>query len=273
MTRRPVLLARACALWCALSLTSLPVGAQDPAGAVGATPRPAPANELDAFMEKVLARREVNRKTLDQYILDETESFEILGPGRWPLYRTKRDFTWYVRDGMHVRSPVRYNGVKIGEEARQRYETNWIRRERERQERARKKEQEEKEGKGAGKAGDKESGKDAEPKPGSDSGIAIGPEGVQVSVGGSPMPTEPRFVSEAYFMDFKFEAGNYYLAGREKLEGHDVLKIEYYPTQMFADSDEHRDDSAKNEKKAAEQKRDPKQAEREKKAEEDIERR
>ena len=88
-------------------------------------------------MEKVLARREVNRKTLDQYILDETESFEILGPGRWPLYRTKRDYTWYVRDGMHVRSPVRYNGVKIGEEARQRYETNWIRRERERQERAR----------------------------------------------------------------------------------------------------------------------------------------
>ena len=32
-------------------------------------------------MEKVLARREVNRKTLDQYILDETEPFEILGPG------------------------------------------------------------------------------------------------------------------------------------------------------------------------------------------------
>jgi hypothetical protein len=269
-------------LWCALSLTSLPVGAQDPAGAAGAKPRPAPANELDAFMEKVLARREVNRKTLDQYILDETESFEVLGPGRWPLYRTKRDFTWYVRDGMHVRSPVRYNGVKIGEEARQRYETTWIRRERERQERARKKAQDAKEGKNAGQTSDKASGKEAEPRPASDSQLSIGPEGVQVSLGGSPMPTEPRFVSEAYFMDFKFEAGNYYLAGREKLEGHDVLKIEYYPTHMFADSDEHRDDAAKNEKKApaAEEKRDPKQAQREaqaerreKKAEEDIERR
>ena len=52
------------------------------------------------------------------------------------------------------------------------------------------------------------------------------------------MPAEPRFVSEVYFMDFKFEPGNYYLAGREKLEGKDVLKIEYYPTGMFGDDDE-----------------------------------
>ncbi len=37
-------------------------------------------------------------------------------------------------------------------------------------------------------------------------------------------------------MDFKFEAGNYYLAGRETLEGHDVLRIEYYPTRMFDDT-------------------------------------
>ena len=44
------------------------------------------------------------------------------------------------------------------------------------------------------------------------------------------MPPKPRFVSEAYFMDFKFEPGNYYLAGNEKLEGKEVLKIEYYPT-------------------------------------------
>ena len=43
--------------------------------------------------------------------------------------------------------------------------------------------------------------------------------------GGGIGGAEPRFVSEAYFMDFKFEAGNYYLAGREKLEGHDVLRI------------------------------------------------
>jgi len=196
-------------------LASLDALAQNSAPASGSRPA---TNELDVFMQKVLARREVNRKTLEQYILDETESFEILGPGRWPLYRTKRDYTWYVRDGMHVRSPVRFNGVKIAEDARERYEARWIRRERERQER---------------KAKNDKDGKDDKES----SDVSITTEGVQVNVGGTPMPTEPRFVSEAYFMDFKFEAGNYYLAGRERLEGHEVLKIEYYPTKMFGDDE------------------------------------
>jgi hypothetical protein len=213
--RCSVTLARACALCCALVLASLDALAQNPAPASGSRPA---TNELDVFMQKVLARREVNRKTLEQYILDETESFEILGPGRWPLYRTKRDYTWYVRDGMHVRSPVRFNGVKIAEDARERYEARWIRRERERQER---------------KAKNDKDGKDDKES----SDVSITTEGVQVNVGGTPMPTEPRFVSEAYFMDFKFEAGNYYLAGRERLEGHEVLKIEYYPTKMFGDDE------------------------------------
>ena len=39
-------------------------------------------------------------------------------------------------------------------------------------------------------------------------------------------------------MDFKFEPGNYYLAGREQLDGQQVLRIEYYPKHMFDDSDE-----------------------------------
>jgi hypothetical protein len=149
-------------------------------------------------MEKVLARREVNRKLLEQYVLDETETFEVLGPGQWPLHRTKRDFTWYEREGMHVRSPVRFDGVTVGEKERGEYEQNWIKHEKERQEKKAKNQREKGE-------------------------VSIGPDGVQVSTGG-PVTTEPRFVSEAYFMDFKFEPGNYYLAGREKLEGHDVLR-------------------------------------------------
>ncbi len=173
-------------------------------------------NDLDAFMKKVLARREVNRKTLDQYVLDEMEEFEILGPGRFPLHRTKREYTWYVRDGMHVRSPVKFNGVSVGESDRDKYEQNWIRREKSRQERRAKKEQE----------GKKEGGE-----------IAIGPGGIHVDTGQAAIPTEPRFVSEAYFMDFRFEPGNYYLAGREQLEGVDVLRIEYYPKQLFDDDD------------------------------------
>jgi Omp85 superfamily domain/Surface antigen variable number repeat len=263
--RLPVTLVRACALCCALALTSLNAGAQNPPPtSAGSGRRPAPTNELDVFMEKVLARREINRKTLDQYILDETESFEILGPGRSPLYRTKRDYTWYVRDGMHVRSPVRFNGVKVGEEARERYEANWIQGEKARRERKAKNQD--------GKENAKEN------KESSD--VSIGPDGVQVSVGGNPVPTEPRFVSEAYFMDFKFEPGNYYLAGREQLAGHEVLKVEYYPEKMFGDSDDHKDDSPSADRKGASEKPvekpDPKQEKRqrrEKEIENDIERR
>jgi hypothetical protein len=44
---------------------------------------------------------------------------------------------------------------------------------------------------------------------------------------------EPGFVSAAYFLDFKFEQGQYALAGREQYLGRDVLKVEYYPTRMF----------------------------------------
>ena len=43
-------------------------------------------------------------------------------PGRVPLHRTNREYTWFVRDGMHVRSPVRFGGVPVGDEARVEYE-------------------------------------------------------------------------------------------------------------------------------------------------------
>ena len=175
------------------------------------------ANELDALMEKALARREQNRLTLERYVLDEVERVDVLGPGRLPVLRQHREFTWYVRDGLHVRSPVRFDGVGVGDEDRAAYEENWIRRERERLERRSKKDAED------GKTPPQQS-EPPEPQP-------PGPSGA------TPIPT-PRFVSEAYFMEFKFEPGNYYLAGREQLEGHDVLRIEYYPTRMFSDDDD-----------------------------------
>jgi hypothetical protein len=206
------------AICIAALVPAAPARAQNPAGAAAAG-----ASDLDAFMEKVLARREVNRKTLNDYVLDETETFEILGPARMRLHRTRRDYTWYVRDGMHVRSPVRFEGVAVGAEARDEYEQRWVRRERARRERRAKNEREKGE-------------------------VSIGTDGVQVS--GTTVPTEPRFVSEAYFMDFKFEAGNYYLAGREQLEGHDVLRIEYYPKRLFTDDDKKTPKELKEESRA-----------------------
>ena len=44
---------------------------------------------------------------------------------------------------------------------------------------------------------------------------------------------EPRFVADAYaFVDVLFESGNYYLVGREMLDGQDVLRIEYYRERL-----------------------------------------
>jgi hypothetical protein len=46
---------------------------------------------------------------------------------------------------------------------------------------------------------------------------------------------EPSFVSAAYFLEFKFEPGRYALAGRETLDGREVLRIEYHPARLFGD--------------------------------------
>jgi hypothetical protein len=48
---------------------------------------------------------------------------------------------------------------------------------------------------------------------------------------------QPGFISSAYFLRFKFEEGKYALVGREKFEGREVLRIEYYPAKLFSDSD------------------------------------
>src|SRR6188474_2870940 len=64
----------------------------------------AKATDLDDFMAKALLRRDTDRKNLSDYVLDEVEEFEVLGPGRVPVARLRREYTWYVRDGMHVRS-------------------------------------------------------------------------------------------------------------------------------------------------------------------------
>lgn len=168
--------------------------------------------DLDAFMARALQRRDVDRKNLTDYVLDEVEEFEVLGPGRVPFARMRREYTWYVRDGIHVRSPLRFDGVPIAEEDRRAYEERWIKRE-ERRRISRT---------------ERDAKRAAEGKP-----PALG----------APSINEPRFVSESYFMDFKFEPGNYYLAGKEMLEGQPVLKIDYLPTRLFNDTDEERRDA------------------------------
>ena len=53
--------------------------------------RPPRKTDLDAFMERALQRRDTDRKNLSDYVLDEVEAFEVLGAGRAPYARMRRD--------------------------------------------------------------------------------------------------------------------------------------------------------------------------------------
>ena len=83
---------------------------------------PLAQTDLDAFMQQVLAQRDSNWKKLQQYVLDEREQIDLRGPSGAPLWGERRDYTWYIRDGFFVRSPVRVNGAAVGEPDRLKYE-------------------------------------------------------------------------------------------------------------------------------------------------------
>ncbi len=178
--------------------------------------------DLDAFMEKVIARRDENWKKLQQYILDERERFQLTGPDGGRIYGFDRDYTWFIREGYFIRSPLKVDGVRISEDDRAKYERRWMEREKAR-----------------------EKGRDRV------TGVAVGPTGLSVQRDGAAVQApdappervedvlkqslEPRFVSAAYFLRFKFDPGHYALAGRERLAERDVLRIEYYPSKLFSD--------------------------------------
>lgn len=192
-----------------------------PAAAAPAAPAPAPQaqspvreTDLDALMARALKHRADAWKTMEQYILNEREQFELRGPLGVPLFGERRDFTWFVRDGYFVRSPLEFNGVKIGDERRRAYEDRWLKRE---QERDRQK---------------------AEKRAKEDPAANVeAPADVDAFI---KQTSEPRFISAAYFLNFKFEPGNYYVAGRETFEGRPVIKVEYFPEQLFTDDEDER---------------------------------
>jgi hypothetical protein len=170
-----------------------------------------PTAELDAFMQRVLTRRDDNWKRIQQYILDERERVEVRGPGEVLLWGADREYMWYPRDGFLVRSPVRFNGVGISAGDRETYEQNFLRRARNRDRRAREREAE--------KAG---APVEPEPTPGELQGLI-------------QQTREPQFVSSAYLLQFKFEGGRYAFVGPEMIENRKVLRIEYYPTRLFSE--------------------------------------
>ena len=173
-------------------------------------------SDLDAFMKKVVAKRDDNWKKFQQYVLDEREQVEFRGPGKIPLWGDRRDYTWYVRDGFFVRSPVRANGVTVPEDERRSYEKRFLQREETRERRA--------------KAREKEAAKKEGVEP-----ISVPADAPQVSDEALlKQSREPEFISSAYFLRFKFEEGKYAFAGKETLDGRELLKVEYYPKMLFS---------------------------------------
>ena len=171
-------------------------------------------NDLDAFMKQVVAKRDDNWKKLQQYVLDEREHLELRGPSRAPLWGERREYTWYIREGFFVRSPLKINGVNVGETDRRKFEADYLIQQQRRDRR--------------GRGGDAPSVADEAPRDAAD-------------VGGLIQQTrEPQFISSAYFLRFKFEEGKYALVGRETVDGHEALRIEYYPARMFTGTDRRR---------------------------------
>jgi hypothetical protein len=177
--------------------------------------RPAAQTDLDEVMRKVLASRDENWKKLQQYVLDESERIEVHGPAQVPIWGERREYSWFIRDGFFVRSPLSVNGVTISESERRKAEDDYLRQA---------KAHDQVRGTGPGRAG---------PPP------APVPTPIP-----TPTPTDvpnllserraPGFIEAAYFLRFRFEQGSYAFVGHEALDGQDVLRIEYYPTHLFS---------------------------------------
>jgi hypothetical protein len=191
-----------CALW--FVLTPLQTGAPAQPAASSTAERAQPS-DLDALMARVLANRDQSWRRLQEYLLAEREHFRLLGPDGAPMFGSDREYLWVAREGRAVRSPVRIDGVTVGEADRRKAEADWDEEETRRAEKATKRRE-------AAAA----------------SGAAADVDAMR---GG-----EPRFISEVQFLRFRFEPGNYFFVGRETLAGREVLRIEYYPTRLFAEA-------------------------------------
>ena len=165
--------------------------------------------DLDRLMDEVVRRRDDNWKKLQQYILTERQRVTVTGPEGLRLYGFSREYSWFVKDGFFVRSPLVVNGVGVSERERREYEAAYLKRQQRRDARR------------ATRAAER-----GEPLP------PPAPEAVGDLL---RQQAEPNFISAAYFLRFKFDPGRYALAGRETIDGREVLRIEYYPTKLFDD--------------------------------------
>ena len=172
-------------------------------------------SDLDAFMQKVLAKRDENWKKLQQYVLEENEHIEVRGPSKVPIWGERRDYSWFIKEGFFIRSPVKVNGVSISDAERRKAEDAYLKQQKERDKR---------------RASGAQNGEPAQDTPQIDRSPADAKD-----MGGMIMQTrQPEFMDSAYFLRFKFEQSKYALVGRETLDGVEMLKVEYYPARLFS---------------------------------------
>jgi transcription termination factor NusB len=183
------------------------------------------ASDLDTLMSQVLDHRDENWKKLQQYTLTERETLQITALAVFRLFGYEREYLWFPREGFFVRSPVKADGVVIDEDKRQREEAQWLKNA-QNAEKSRKERETRRAKAGAAAEGDVPVALSAVP----------GDLALTGAVDDIISQTfEPGFIQSANFMQFKFDAGSYALAGRERMLERDVLKIEYYPKRLFRD--------------------------------------
>ena len=189
------------------------------------TVHPSAQSDLDSLMSEVLGHRDENWKKLQQYTLAEKETLQITALAVFRLFGYEREYLWFPREGFFVRSPVKADGVAIDEDKRRHEEDQWLKNAQNR-EKQRKERQSKRDKAGAAAEGDVP--------------VRLSTVPGDLALTGAvddiiSQTFEPDFIRSANFMQFKFDAGTYALAGREKLLDRDVLKIEYYPKQLFDD--------------------------------------
>lgn len=203
----------------------VPVAAVSPASAAIGLAQ----NDLDEFMRQVLAKRDENWKKLKQYVLDEHEKVDVIGPALVPIIGQRRDYRWFIRDGYFVRSPLTFDGVTVPETERRKFEDDYLRQAKERDRRASRAR-----GAGPGAAtGAAPAGDTARGAQSASSDQTLSPATMENLL---TQTRQPQFIDSAYFLRFKFEQGKYALVGREKFDGREVLRIEYYPARLFSDN-------------------------------------
>jgi hypothetical protein len=211
---------------CAIALAIVPAALQLMPRAEAEQPR-----DLDVLMREVLTRRDENWRKLQQYVLEEREAIELRGPSQRPIWGEHREYTWYIRNGLFVRSPVKANGAAVPEADRRKYEDEYLKRQQARERRG-------------GQSAVSPSGGGIDP---GDPNEAADADSVLKQT------RQPQFISMSYFLRFKFEEGKYALVGRETLDGRETLRIEYYPERLFTGTDRRRNRRTSDEDRAYDQ--------------------